>query len=61
MEGINVSFKGYNEYVLYGYDYSSEELSLQDQNFYYMYTGMTWDDGAENVIRVEGDGKGLFV
>ena len=28
LEGINVNYKGYNEYVLYGFDFNSEELGL---------------------------------
>ena len=61
LKGINVDYKGYNEYVLYGQDWSSETLSLQDQSFYYLYTAMTWDNGAEKVVTWEGDGRGLFV
>ena len=54
-------FKGWNEYVLYGEDFNSALLDLKNQPFYYLYTGMTWDDGEEGVITADGDGKGLFI
>ena len=56
-----MDFKGYNEYVLYGFDWESPLLSLKAQQFYYFYTAMTWDDGFEKLIQREGDGRGLFV
>jgi hypothetical protein len=45
---------------LYGFDYSSEELGLESQPFYYFYTAMTWDNGSEEVDVYEGNGRGLF-
>ena len=61
MNGINVDYKGYNEYVLYGQNLNSTNLGLSQQTFYYLYTGMTFDDGNENVILNDGDARGLFV
>jgi hypothetical protein len=60
MEGINMYTKGYNEYVLYGYIYSGDGITI-DAPFYYLYTAMSWDDGSENVIDEDDAGKGLFM
>ena len=61
MTGVNVPYKGYNEFVLYGQNLNGTDLGLKNSSpFYYLYVGMTWDDGLEHVIQNDGDGKGLF-
>ena len=56
---MNKVGKGWNEFVLYG-DVSTENTFSVSPQYYYLYIGMTWDDGNGYVLEKEGAGKGLF-
>ena len=58
--GVNRVGKGWNEFVLYG-DPEAENLYEVLPEYYYIYIGMTWDDGNNRVLEKEGAGKGLFL
>ena len=51
--------KGWNEFVLYGDVNTANSFNVTPQ-YYYLYIGMTWDDGNGYVLKEEGAGKGLF-
>ena len=59
MDGVNNIRKGYNEFVLYGEKLYYDELELP-ASYYYLYVGMTWDNGDNGVLTDEGAGRGLF-
>ena len=62
MGNTTVSYKGWNEFVLYGQEFTSQVLpNIKRQKTYYLYTAMTFDNGEESPISTDGDGKGLFV
>ena len=56
---MNVEYKSYNEFVLYGIDFNSDILQLFNQDLYYFYTAMTLDNGAEKPIDTPGDAREL--
>ena len=60
IEGVNRVGKGWNEFVLYGDTTYTNEFGVVPE-FYYLYVGMTWDDGNDRVLTEEGALKGLFV
>ena len=60
MEGVNRVGKGWNEFVLYGDTTYNNEFGVVPE-FYYLYVGMTWDDGSDEVLTEEGALKGLFI
>lgn len=44
---IAVPTKGYNEFSLYGKDEELHNIDMK-QDYYYMYTGLTWTDPVKN-------------
>ena len=59
MDGVNNLRKGYNEFVLYGEKLYYDELKLPAA-YYYLYVGMTWDNGDNGILTEDGAGRGLF-
>ena len=60
MNGVNRIGKGWNEFVLYGDTRFENEFNVLPF-YYYLYIGMTWDNGNDEVLTDEGATKGLFV
>jgi hypothetical protein len=52
--------KGYNEFVLYGEEFKSEGLEISTIPVYNFFTAMSWDNGAGELIKEPGSGRGLF-
>ena len=59
IEEVNAIGKGFNEYVLYGENVYYNELELGG-SYYYLYIGMSWDNGDGGILTDEGAGRGLF-
>ena len=60
-EGISRTNKGWNEFVLYGKDINLWNMDLETK-YYYMYTGMTWQNAGDNLpVEEAGTGYGLFL
>ena len=59
IEGVNSVGKGYNVYVLYGELSVNEQLGIYPA-YYYLYVGMSIDNGAGELITTDGVGRGLF-
>ena len=58
-QGIYLVGKGWNEFVLYAETNLSNEFSVYPE-FYYLYVGMTWDNGFDRVLDEPGAGRGLL-
>ena len=56
---VNKVGKGWNEFVLYADTTTGNSFAVEPQ-YYYLYIGMTWDDGDGYVLQKEGAGRGLF-
>ena len=55
---MNAVGKGWNEFVLYGDN--TDNLFDVFPDYYYMYVGMTWDNGNGRILTEQGAGRGLF-
>ena len=60
IDGVNRVGKGWNEFVLYADTNYINEFGVLPE-YYYVYIGMTWDNGSEEVLTEEGAVKGLFI
>ena len=49
IEGVNKVGKGWNEFVLYGDVTTTNPFGVEPQ-YYFLYVGMTWDDGTGRVL-----------
>ena len=54
------STQGYNDFVLYGEEFHSTTLKIDTYGIYNFFTSMSWDNGAGDLIKEPGTGRGLF-